>query len=128
MKAAFDILVVDDDFEQRTLLEEILQAHGYRVNSFADADETLAYLRSNKADLVICDIRMPGMSGLEFLEHTRNDFPALSVIMITGHNDADSVRESFRLGADEFVTKPVRSEELLLIVERVIWQYAALQN
>ena len=128
MKAAFDILVVDDDFEQRALLEEILRAHGYRVNSFACADETLAYLRSNKADLVICDIRMPDMSGLEFLEHARNDFPALSVIMMTGYNDADSVRESFRLGADEFVTKPVRSEELLLIIERVIWQYAALQN
>ncbi|UCD94056.1 MAG: response regulator [Candidatus Zixiibacteriota bacterium] len=128
MKTAFDILVVDDEFEQRTLLEEILQSHGYRVSSFAGADETLAYLRSNKADLVICDIRMPGMSGLEFLEQTRNFFPALSVIMMTGYDDADSVRESFRLGADEFVTKPVRSEELLLIIERVIWQYAALQN
>jgi DNA-binding NtrC family response regulator len=128
MKTGFNILVVDDEFEQRTLLEEILLSHGYRVSSFAGGRETLEHLKTNRADLVICDIKMPGMSGLEFLAETRSCHPDLLIIMMTGYDDADSVRESFRLGADEFITKPVKAEELLLIVERVIRQYAALQN
>ena len=128
MKSATDILVIDDQLEHRLLIEELLEAGGYRVRSFGSGEEALCYLKSNRPGLIICDIRMPGMDGFEVLEAIKSDYPDIGIVMLTGDGDSEAVREAFRMGADEFITKPIDSEELLLVVERVIWQFAALLN
>jgi len=122
MSTSISILIVDDELQTRIGLEEILQMCGYQVKAAASGKEALEYLQSNKADLVLCDIKMPEMDGFELLHLIKEKHPSTKVIMITGNGDMGSVRKSFRMGADEFITKPVNSQELSLIIERVCWQ------
>ena len=128
MSTSISILIVDDELQTRIGLEEILQMCGYQVKAAASGKEALEYLQSNKADLVLCDIKMPEMDGFELLHLIKQEHPGTKVVMITGNGDMGSVRKSFRMGADEFITKPVNSQELSLIIERVCWHLISTQK
>jgi len=125
MKENIDILVVDDDPEARRSIAEMLEMAGYRVSSVTCGAEALEYLQENKADLVLCDVLMPEMDGFAVLKNIKREYPWINVVMVAANGDASAVRWAFRLGADEFITKPFEAQDLGLIIERVGWHLVA---
>jgi DNA-binding NtrC family response regulator len=109
MKSAFidhHILVVDDEENIREILTAILEAAGAKVHAAPDAVHALEIVREENLDLVISDIRMPGMDGLEFMAKVKEEQPWLPFLLITAHGSMDTVIQAMRLGAGDFLTKP----------------------
>jgi len=113
------ILVVDDEENTRIGLSKLLTQEGYEVLSVANGAEALDCLASNKVNLVISDINMPIMNGLNFLRELSRRFPSINVIMITAYGGVESYLEAMNLGAFEYLHKPVRLDELRAIMKRV---------
>lgn len=116
------IVLVEDDRELRGFLGEILEAEGYRVAAFGDGWRALQALESSAADadLVITDLRMPGISGEELLDQVRRLRPEINLIVITAFGSIDSAIALVKAGAYDYLTKPFGSDELLLSVERAL--------
>ncbi|MCH9027225.1 MAG: sigma-54-dependent Fis family transcriptional regulator [Proteobacteria bacterium] len=115
------VLVVDDELDIRTLLQEILSEEGYQVTVAADADEARAAWVDHKPDLVLLDIWMPGTDGITLLREWSDGKPlACPVVMMSGHGSVETAVEATRLGAFDFVEKPLSLAELLRTVERAI--------
>lgn len=112
------VLVVDDEGGVREGLRRILDRRQYRVETAASADEALVLLDRTPFDVVLTDLQMPGMDGLELLAAIKGRSPQTSVIMITAHGTMDVVIQALRGGVSDFITKPFRPEELLEILER----------
>jgi len=110
------ILIVDDSASVRGFLEDLLKEEGYRRTSMPDSESALDFLRSNVVDLMLCDIKMPGLSGIELLKQVRALYPDLLVIMMTGYASLDSAREAILAGAADYIFKPFRNEEILLSI------------
>ncbi|MDD2556951.1 MAG: response regulator [Desulfuromonas sp.] len=119
MQKIKSILVVDDEKISRYSLGKLLELEGYRVDSAADGFEALRKLRNNRVDLVLSDIKMPGLDGLGLLAQIREKYPDIYVIMVTAHGNVDMYLESANLGAFDFVHKPVRFEELKLVLKKI---------
>jgi two-component system NtrC family response regulator len=100
------ILVVDDEENIREILQAVLEASGAKVFTAADAFQGLEVVREENLDLVISDINMPGMDGLEFLAKVKEEQPWLPFLLITAHGSMDTVISAMRLGAGDFLTKP----------------------
>ncbi len=113
-----EILVVDDDAGVRKSISWQLSRQGYEVHTASNAEEGLEFLRSRRVDLVISDVRMPGMDGIEFLEHIKEEGLADSVIMISAFGSFDSVIEAMKRGAYDYIHKPFKKEELLLTIRK----------
>ncbi|WP_325892543.1 sigma-54-dependent transcriptional regulator [Grimontia sp. NTOU-MAR1] len=107
------IVLVEDDKELRESLKEILELQKFTVTDFAGADMALVSLQYNSDAIVISDIRMPTMDGITFLKHLQKLDPTLPVILISGHADIETALESIKLGAFDFVEKPLRPERLI---------------
>jgi putative nucleotidyltransferase with HDIG domain len=107
------ILIVDDSASVRGFLQDLLSEEGYRAASVSDSDSALDFLRSNVVDLLLCDIKMPGPSGIELLKQVKALYPDILVIMMTGYASLDSAREAILAGAADYVFKPFRNEEIL---------------
>jgi two-component system NtrC family response regulator len=118
MKAS--ILVVDDEEHLRRVVQVQLQQHGYSADTAVNGQEALAALRRAPYDLVLADMKMPGMSGLELLRQVKKDFPHIPVIILTAYGTIDTAVEAMRAGAFNYVTKPVHTEELKLMVGRAL--------
>lgn len=112
------ILVVDDDESLRWVTQAQLQQSGYEVSAAADGNGALEIMRQAAPDLVITDLKMPGMSGLELLRKIRTDFPEIIVIMVTAFGTVENAVEAMKAGAYDYITKPVNMDELRLIVNR----------
>jgi DNA-binding NtrC family response regulator len=128
MKESVKILVVDDEAIMRNLLLKILEQEGYNVTPVSSYHEAVAKLADNKYDLVLSDVKMPETSGFELLKTIKKEWPQTAVIMMTGYGDAYTVKEALMLGADEYVTKPFKSHEISLIIERAYWRMLASKN
>jgi DNA-binding NtrC family response regulator len=122
MKDSITILVVDDEPMMRTLLEKILLRNGYKVVSAANGEEALQRLRQENIQIVISDMRMPGMTGFELLKAAKREFPDVGMIIMTAFGDTYTVKDALLLGADEYITKPFKSFEVSLVVERAYWR------
>ena len=122
MKNNISILVVDDEETLRDILYKILTKEGYQVESAENGEEALEKLRDNKYDLMISDIKMPRLNGFELLKLVRKDYPSMGVIMMTAYGDSFTIKDALLLGADEYITKPFKSFEINLIVERAYWR------
>lgn len=114
------ILVVDDEEMIRELCTHILSQEGYRVTTAADAEHALEELRKNDMDMMITDIKMPGMDGLELFERVRGMNQDVVTVFITGHGTLDTAIESLMRGVEGFVLKPFTQEELVSTVERAM--------
>lgn len=112
MGALGGILVVDDDADIRDLLADYFTAEGYSVTPVANGPDALEALRKDPRMLVLLDVGLPGMNGVEVLKRIRLDHPGASVIMITGNQDLELAREAVGLGAVDHVFKPFDSERL----------------
>jgi DNA-binding NtrC family response regulator len=110
-----DVLVVDDEELYRSALERILARVGYHVLTARDASEALAIVSSQPVDLVLCDVKMPGINGLELVRQIRDITPDLPCIVITGYSSAENSVEALRAGAFWYLEKPFEQERLDVI-------------
>ena len=122
MKNNITILVVDDEMMMRNLLKKILRKDGFKVILTEDGEDALRILGNSKVDLIICDMKMPNLSGLELLRIVKDRYPRIGMIMMTAYGDAYSVKDALLLGADEYITKPFKGHEISLVVERAYWR------
>jgi DNA-binding NtrC family response regulator len=113
------ILIVDDDAGQRSLLESFLKGQGYDTVVAASGDRALVALRSEPFNLMISDVRMPGMSGLETLRRARQEHSVLPVLLVTAYADIREAVGAMRDGAVNYLPKPIDLDELLAIVRQV---------
>jgi CheY-like chemotaxis protein len=111
------ILVVDDEPDSVELLEEFLTSKGYEVATASDGEEALRKVKEERPHLVLLDVRMPGMNGLDVLRKMREFDRDVGVIMVTAVNEEDTGREALKLGAFDYIVKPLNLEYL----ERSLW-------
>ena len=114
------ILVVDDDASLRRVLQVQLEQEGYAVASAASAQQTLSMLQIQPYDMVISDLKMPGVSGLELLRQIRLQFPEAIVLILTAFGTVETAVEAMKSGAYDYLTKPVHPDELSLVVGRAL--------
>lgn len=112
------ILVVDDDGELRDNIVEILSDDGHEVLSSENAENALKILDNDAFDLVILDLIMPGMGGLDAIPLARQKCPNARIVVITAFSTVDNAVESMKKGADDYITKPFKIDELLTAVRR----------
>ncbi|GGB11296.1 nitrogen regulation protein NR(I) [Agarivorans gilvus] len=117
---AATIWVVDDDSSIRWVLEKALKTAGYDCLSFADGEMMLQQLDYEQPDVVISDIRMPGMDGLSLLEKIQAHYPDMPVIIMTAHSDLDSAVNAYQRGAFEYLPKPFDIDEAVALTERAV--------
>ena len=111
------IMIVDDEPSIRTSLEGVLGDEGYKVLSASDGHEALKIMEGEMPDLVLLDIWMPGIDGIETLERMRELYPALQVIMISGHGTIETAVNATKLGAFDFIEKPLSLEKTLVSIQ-----------
>lgn len=114
------VLVVDDDETMREVLTVRLEDWGYRVRAVPDADEARSAIESGEPDVVLADIVLPGMSGIELLRLLKEDDSSRPVIMMTGHGSVDLAVEAMKEGAEDFLTKPIETDKLAAVLKTVI--------
>ena len=114
------LLVVDDEDGLRTLLKSELELHGFDVDEADGGTIALEAAKANVYDLIILDIRMPDIDGLEVLRRIRSEKLAKKVIMLTGVDELKIARETLELGADDFLTKPIEFKNLIACIDRVV--------
>lgn len=112
------ILIVDDEESIRRILALSLADDGYDVTTAADGRQALESFRAHRPDIVITDIKMPGMSGIELLEKIKAEHSDTEVIMITGHGDMQTAIESLKKDAVDFITKPIHDDVLAIALRR----------
>lgn len=114
------VLVVDDDDNLRRVTQVQLQQAGHTVLTAASGKEALDILNRIPQDLVITDLRMPGMSGVDLLKKIRSDYPETAVILITAFGTVETAIEAIKLGANDYITKPVTPDALRMVVQRAV--------
>jgi two-component system nitrogen regulation response regulator NtrX len=116
------ILVVDDEAEIRRSVRMILEYEGHDVQEASSGPEALALVQREPPDLVFLDIKMPGMDGLEVLQKMREMNEALPIVIISGHATVSTAVEATKLGAFDFIEKPLSSERVLVTIRNVLDQ------
>lgn len=114
------VWVIDDDRSIRWVLERAMAQADIQIAAFDSADSALHHLQEERPLAVISDIRMPGMSGLEFLEQVHKAYPGLPVIIMTAHSDLDSAVNAYQSGAFEYLPKPFDVDDAIAMVERAM--------
>jgi DNA-binding NtrC family response regulator len=114
------ILVVDDDRAVRAALSVNLTKAGFSVAVAENGEEALVLVGEEEPDLVLSDVRMPGLGGTALLERLRAGWPELPVILMTGQGSVPAAVEAMRAGATDYLIKPVRKDELLLVIDRAL--------
>lgn len=112
-KAPANILLVDDEKDFVEILSLRLREYGKNVTPAYSGGECLERLKANNIDVVILDIKMPGMDGMETLVEIKNRYPLVEVIMLTGHGTIETAVEGMKIGAFDYILKPANFEELL---------------
>jgi len=112
------VLVADDDASTRELLFEFLTRHGCEVLLATDGEQAIHHLEREELDLVLTDVRMPGLTGLEVLQRAREVNRDAPVVLITGYGTIESAVEAMRAGAFDYLVKPVRPDRLDLLLQR----------
>jgi DNA-binding NtrC family response regulator len=122
------ILVVDDEKSQREILEMILSGEGYDVTTASSGEAAMKFVESRRFDLVLTDLKMTGMDGLELLKELTNYDKSIIVILLTAHGSVDSAVDALRLGAFDYLQKPYDSAKLLETVSRALKKLSTLDT
>jgi two-component system, NtrC family, nitrogen regulation response regulator NtrX len=113
------ILAIDDEPSILRSLEGILDDEGYKVFTAMSGPKGLSILTREKVDTVLLDVWMPRMDGIETLQRIKERHPEISVILLTGHGGKETAAKAFRLGASDFLSKPISLDNLLDSIEQV---------
>src|SRR5436853_4208899 len=114
------ILVVEDDPDIRRILEMFLTEKGFRVKIAADASRALDMLAEEPIDLILSDVRMPGMSGLDLLRHVKEHDPEIQLVLMSAYSSVKDAVEAIRLGAADYVEKPIDFRRLDRVLHAVL--------
>lgn len=120
MADVWDVLVVDDEPVVRDGIRLLLGAAGLRVATVEDAEAALAHPALGACRMVLCDLVLPGLSGIDLLLKLRAERPDLPVVMITGYGTAENTARALRAGVADFLPKPFTESELLEVVRRAL--------
>ncbi|MBI4369832.1 MAG: response regulator [Elusimicrobia bacterium] len=115
-----NILLIDDEPDMRRALRQLLEHYGHQISEAGDGDEALRLVESQKPDLALLDLRLPGQDGVEILREIRREHPDLAIIMITGFSSNEAKMELERLGISAFLTKPFHNRDLAAAVHRTL--------
>ena len=115
-----NILIIDDERAIRKTLSEILSYEGYKIDEAGDGEEGLKRFREKVYDVVLCDIKMPKLDGIEFLEKAREANPDVPVIMISGHGTIETAVEAVKKGAYDYISKPPDLNRLLITIRNAM--------
>jgi DNA-binding NtrC family response regulator len=119
MGDAVRVMIIDDEPLMRMTVQDALAAEGYKVITAETGGKGLTLLRENRADMVITDLRLPDMDGIQILREVKTLSPETQVILITAYGSIDSAVTAMKEGASDYLTKPFSMEELLLIIKRI---------
>jgi DNA-binding NtrC family response regulator len=123
------ILIVDDEMNIRNALVTLLERKGYRARGMGTAEEAIDLLERTGMDLVITDLRMPGIGGLEFLRRLQTKWPATEVVVMTAYGSIETAVEAMRAGAYDYLTKPIDRERFSIVVEKALERHRlAIEN
>jgi two-component system, NtrC family, response regulator PilR len=114
------ILIVDDELSMREFLSILLEREGYAVTAAASAEEALRVMESDPFDLVLSDVNMPGLSGIELLARIKEKSPETAVLILTAFSGAEQAVEAMKIGAYDYVCKPFKNEELKQLVKNAL--------
>lgn len=115
-----NILLVEDDKNTREGLRKFLEAENHHVTAFENGKDAIRYLEKNKADVILADLKMPGMDGIKVLKKSQQVAPLTLVIILTAYGTVESAVEAMKLGAYDFLTKPLNLEKLSLVIKRAL--------
>lgn len=115
-----NILIIDDEPLMRLSISDALKAEGYNIASAESGGEGLNAIKDNAYDVVITDLKLPEVDGLQILKGCRQFSPATKILMITAHGSVETAVEAMKLGAYDYITKPFSMDELILVVKRLI--------
>ncbi len=115
-----DILIIDDEKAIRKTLTEILSFEGYKIEEAADGEEGLKKFKDKNFDVVLCDIKMPKLDGIEFLQKAGESNPDIPIIMISGHGNIETAVEAVKKGAFDYISKPPDLNRLLITIRNAM--------
>ncbi len=115
-----DILIIDDEKAIRKTLTEILSFEGYKIEEAADGEEGLKKFKDKTYDVVLCDIKMPKLDGIEFLQKAGETNPDVPIIMISGHGNIETAVEAVKKGAYDYISKPPDLNRLLITIRNAM--------
>jgi DNA-binding NtrC family response regulator len=115
-----NILIIDDEKSIRKTLSEILSYEGYKVDEAADGAEGFKMFKEKQYDAILCDIKMPKMDGLEFLEKAKETNPDIPIIMVSGHGNIDTAVDAVKKGAYDYISKPPDLNRLLITLRNAM--------
>jgi len=114
------LLIIDDDADIRSLLADLLEESDYKVDMASCGEEALEMVRASTYDLIVTDLRMHGMDGLQVIKEVKNIDPGIDVIVMTGYASVNSAVESMKAGAVDYITKPLNTDQIRLVVKKNI--------
>src|SRR3990172_4318449 len=120
MERRIKILVIDDEPLMRITIQDALVGEGYEVVAAETGGKGSDLLRQNHTDIVITDLRLPDMDGIQILREVKSSHPSTQVILITAYGSIDSAVTAMKEGATDYLTKPFAMDELLLIIKRLL--------
>lgn len=115
-----DILIIDDEKAIRKTLSEILSFEGYKIDEASDGEEGLKKFKDRNYDVVLCDIKMPKIDGIEFLQKAGESNPDIPIIMISGHGNIETAVEAVKTGAYDYISKPPDLNRLLITIRNAM--------
>lgn len=115
-----DILIIDDEKAIRKTLSEILSFEGYKIDEASDGEEGLKKFKEKTYDVVLCDIKMPKLDGIEFLQKAGESNPDVPIIMISGHGNIETAVEAVKKGAYDYISKPPDLNRLLITIRNAM--------
>ena len=114
----YQILVVDDEVNMRHMLESLLTESGYAVDTAPDGAEALNRVSGKAYQFIFCDVRMPEMDGMNFLQSAQGMLENTNVIMMSAYGTIDTAVEAMKLGAYDYISKPFKADEILLALKK----------
>ena len=110
------VLIVDDEDELVSALEERLNLRGFQATGVTTGAEALSYLEERPCDVVLLDVKMPGLGGLEVIKRIKEERPGLQVVLLTGWSSAEDAEKGKELGAYDYLMKPVKIDDLVRVL------------
>ena len=120
MSESAHILVIDDEKNYLLVLQTLLEDEGYTVTAINDPETALAFLQESEVDVVVTDMKMPGVSGMEILRQVKKQLPHIPVLIMTAFGSIESAVETMKYGAFDYITKPFSNDELLLSIHNAV--------